>query len=183
MPDLKQTEKNMQAAIDHLRHELTNLRTGRANPTVFENLKIEVYGTQMRMRDVANITCPDARQILITPFDSSNSAAIGKSIEKANLGFTPVVDGNAVRINIPPMDESVRKEMAKQAGKRREEAKISIRNVRRDANEFAKRQKNDGDITEDQQKGNEKKIQVLTDKFCKVADEVAAAKEKEILEV
>jgi len=180
MSTLDQTEKNMKAAIEHLQDELKKIRTGKANPSMVEDVSIDVYGTHMRLRDLASITTPEARQILITPFDANNSDVIGKSIEKANLGFMPIVDGNAVRINIQPMDESVRNDMVKLCHKKREESKISIRNVRKDSNDSVKKQKADGDIGEDIMKKLEKDIQDLTDKFCKQADDISAAKEKEV---
>jgi len=180
MSTLDQTEGKMKAAIEHLKDELKKIRTGMANPAMVEDLPIDVYGTQMRLRDLASITTPEARQILITPFDVNNAEVIGKSIEKANLGFMPIVDSNAVRINIPPMDENIRNDMVKLCHKRREESKISIRNVRRDSNESVRKQKTDGDIGEDIMKKLEKDIQDLTDKFCKQADDLSAGKEKEV---
>ena len=180
MSIIDQTEQKMKASIEHLSDELKKIRTGQANPAMVENVNVEVYGTAMKLRDVASITSPEPRQLLITPFDANNNSAIGKGIEKANLGFMPIVDGNVVRVNIPPMDDSVRQDMVKLCHKRREEAKVSIRNVRRESNEAARKQKNDGDISEDLEKKFEKDIQVLTDKYCKVADEVSAVKEKEV---
>ena len=170
----------MKAAIEHLVEELKKIRTGHANPAMVEDLQVEVYGTNMRLREVASITTPEPRQLLITPYDANNASVIGKGIEKANIGFTPIVDGNAVRINIPPMDESLRQEMVKTCHKKREDAKISVRNVRREANDSVRKQKNDGDIGEDIMKKMEKEIQELTDKYCKVADEESLKKENEV---
>lgn len=183
MSILDQTEKKMKAALDHLQDELKKIRTGQANPAMVENIQVEVYGSQMRLRDVASITTPEMRQILITPYDAHNASAIGKSIERANLGFMPIVDGNAVRINIPPMDESLRNEMVKLCHKKREESKISIRNVRREANEAVRKQKTSGDMSEDIMKKLEKNIQDLTDKYCKKADDLSASKEKEVSKI
>ena len=117
---------------------------------------VEVYGSQMRIKDTASITAPEPRHAPHHPFDSQNTGAIGKAIEKANLGVMPIVDGNVVRIKIPPMDESMRKEMVKLCHKRREEAKVSIRNIRRDGNEAVRKQKADGEIAEDIMKKLEK---------------------------
>src|SRR5262249_5243225 len=120
---LDQTKSKMVAAIEHLKHELNSIRTGRANPGMLDHVTVEVYGSQMRIKELASITTPEPRQLLITPFDRSHASAIGKAIEKANLGFMPIVDGNAVRIKIPAMDENMRKEMVKLCFKRLEEVK------------------------------------------------------------
>ena len=117
-----EAKEGMQAAVDHLDAELQNIRTGRANPSLIETVKVEVYGTPMNLRDVANITSPEPRQLLVTPYDNNNAGAIRNGIEKANLNLNPILDGHVVRINIAPMDESQRKEMAKLAHKRGEEA-------------------------------------------------------------
>ena len=175
-----QIKEKMLAAIEHFRNELKSIRTGRANPAMLDHVMIEVYGSQMRIKELASITVPEARQILITPFDSTNKGAIAKAIEKANLGFMPMVDGNLVRIKIPPMDESMRKEMIKLCHKRAEEAKVGVRNIRRDANELARKQKADGVLPEDALKKLEKVIQELTDKSCKEVDDIAQKKEVEI---
>lgn len=177
---LDQAKAKMAAALEHLKNELKAIRTNRANPAMLDGISVEVYGSTMRIKEVANITCPEQRLILITPFDPSTTNAIGKSIEKANLGFLPIVDGNAIRIKIPPMDENGRKEMVKQCHKKKEEAKISIRNIRRECNDAAKKQKADGDLTEDVLKKLEKNVQELTDKSCKEADDLAEKKEKEV---
>lgn len=180
MSIIDQTEQKMKASIDHLTDELKKIRTGQANPAMLENVTVEVYGTSMKLRDVASITTPEPRQLLVTPYDANNTQVIGKGIEKANLGFRPIVDANVVRINIPQMDESVRQEMVKLCHKKREEAKVSIRNVRRDSNEAVRKQKTDGEIGEDMEKKFEKDIQILTDKYCKIADDVSSVKEKEV---
>lgn len=177
---LDQVKAKMAAAIEHLKEELKSIRTGRANPAMLDHIMVEVYGTQMRIKDLASITVPEPRQLLITPFDNTNKGVIAKSIEKANLGVMPLVDGNIVRIKIATMDENSRKEMIKLCHKRLEECKVGVRNVRRDSNEGVRKQKNDGLIAEDEMKKAEKQIQELTDKFCKEADEITAKKEKEV---
>jgi len=176
-------EKKMDVVIEHLQIELKNIRTGRANPSILDGVTVEVYGTQMRLRDIATVASPESRQILITPFDVSNTSAIGKAIETSDMGFRPIVDANAVRINIPQMDESIRKEMVKQCKKKGEDCKIGIRNVRRECNDYVKKQKVDGEIPEDVMKSLEKRVQDLTDKFCRTADEFAEKKEKEVLSI
>lgn len=176
-------KEGMQQAIDHLKHELKGLRSSRANPALLDGVVVEVYGTQMKLKELANVTTPEARQLLITPFDPSTTQAIAKAIENANLGVRPLVEGQSIRMNIPPMDESTRKEIVKQCKKKGEEAKVSIREVRRKSNEIVRKQKADGDIPEDLMKKEEKRIQDLTDSFCSQVDQICAEKEKEILSV
>lgn len=175
-----QTKAKMTAAIDHLKEKLKGIRTNRANPGMVDSITVEVYGSPMRLKDLASITAPEPRQLLITPYDANNRGAIGKAIERANLGFMPIVDGNVVRIKIPQMDEKMREDMKKVCHKEGEETKIVIRNARRDGNDTARRQKKDGIIAEDEMKRLEKDIQELTDKFCKEVDILVANKEKEI---
>ena len=170
-------------AIEHLKHELKSVRTGRANPAILDGVAVEVYGSKMKLKDVANITVPEPRQILITPYDANNASAIGKAIESSNLNIQAVVDGNAVRVNIPPMDEAVRKDMVKLCKKKAEEGKVAVREVRRRFNDEAKKAKSANDITEDDQKRTEKNIQELTDKYCKEIDNITAIKEKEVLDI
>jgi ribosome recycling factor len=180
---MKETEKKMSGAIEHLKHDLKGLRTGRANPAVVEGVSVEVYGTQMRLHDLASIAVPEPRQLLITPYDAKNVHAIAKGIEAANLNLQPIVDGNVVRIKVPEMDQKVRQDMAKQAKKKSEEAKVGIRNARRDGNEAIRKQKIDGDVPEDVMKKTEKRIQELTDRYCTLADKLAEDKEKEIMTI
>jgi ribosome recycling factor len=179
----QQTKDQMQAALDHFKEELKNIRTGRANPGILDSVRVEAYGSQMRLKELATITTPELRQLLVTPFDQSNINAVSKAIEKANLGMMPQIDGNVIRLNIPPMDEALRKEMVKLVNKRKEECKISVRNLRRDCNDTIRKMKQDGDIAEDMLHSMEKKIQTLTDDFCKLADELAAIREKEVMTV
>lgn len=180
MSILDQTKSKMTDAIEHLKNELKSIRTGRANPAMLDQIFVEVYGSMMRIKELASVTSPEPRQLLITPFDHTNKGHISKAIEKANLGVMPIVDGNVVRIKIPPMDDAMRKEMIKLCSKKCEEAKVGIRNERRHANDTLKRQKNDGHMAEDEVKKLEKTIQELTDKFCKEADDITAKKEKEV---
>lgn len=180
---VKDTQKQMQQAIDHLNDDLKGIRTGRANPSLIEGVHVDVYGTKMRITDVATISAPEPRQLLVSPFDVQNVHAIAKSIEEANLNLQPIKDANVVRINIPEMDASVRQDMVKLAKRKCEEAKVRIRNIRRDANDTVKKQKSSGEIAEDLMKKLEKSIQENTDNFCKKADELTAIKEKEILTI
>ena len=180
---LKETEKKMNGALDHLKHELKGLRTGRANPAIVESVFVDVYGSQMRLQDMASIAAPEPRQLVITPYDTKNIHAVAKGIEAANLNLQPMVDGNVVRIRIPEMDQKVRQDMVKIAKKKAEETKVAIRNARREGNETIKKQKADGDIPEDVMKKKEKSIQELTDKFCLLADKIVDDKEKEIMTI
>lgn len=178
-----QVKAAMQAALDHLKQELKALRSGRANPAMLDRVMVEIYGSMTPLKSVANVSVPEPRQILITPFDPSTAHAIGKGIEAANLGVHPIVDAKGVRLNIPPMDETIRKQIAKQCKELGEKAKISMREVRRKYNEMVRKQKADGVIPEDMMKKLEKSIQDLTDRFCKEADTACADKEKEIMTV
>jgi len=179
----KEIQKDMDASIEHLQTELKNLRTSRANPSILDSVKVEIYGTNMRLKDLATVSTPEPRQLLVSPFDNNNVNTVSKAIENANLNLQPSVDGNVIRIQVPPMDESIRKETVKVCKKKGEEAKVSIRETRRKYNEKARKQKQDGEIAEDQLKRFEKMIQENTDKSCKKIDEMCAAKEKDILQV
>jgi len=179
----EQTKAKMQAALEHFKTDLKNLRTNRANPGMLDGVMVEAYGTQMRSKERGDVTVPEPRQLLISPFDPQTSAAIAKGIEKANLNLQPVVEGQIIRINVPPMDESMRKQIVKQGKQKAEDAKIVIRDIRRKNNEVARKQKADGLITEDVMKKEEKGIQELTDKFCKEIDDLFSAREKEIMTV
>lgn len=178
-----QSKSKMQAAVDHFKIELKNLRTNRANPGMVEGVLVDVYGSQMRLKELGNITTPEPRQILITPFDPQTALAIAKGIEKANLNLQPRVEGSAIRINVPPMDQSVRLTIVKQGKEKAEQAKIVIREIRRTYNDMVRKQKASGEVTEDIMKKTEKTIQELTDQFCREIDHLFASKEKEILAV
>jgi ribosome recycling factor len=178
-----EVKATMQEAVEHVKKELKSLRSSRANPGMLDNVMVEIYGTKMKIRDLANVTVPESRQLLITPYDANNAAAISKGIEIANLSIQPQVDGNVIRINIPPMDESVRKDIAKQCKEKCEKGKVTIRDIRRKYNDVVKKQKTTGDITEDEVKSFEKVIQTHTDKFCEEIDIIGKEKEKEIMEI
>lgn len=174
-------KKEMQAVLTHLGSELKNIRTGRANPAILDGVTVEVYGSPMRLADVSNVTIPESRQLLITPYDANHVGAILKAIQQANLSVKVQGEGNAVRLTIPPMDEETRKEMVKQVHRKCEEGKVGARNVRRKFNDMARKKKADGLIPEDELKRSEKKIQELTDEICKQMDDLVAKKEKEII--
>jgi len=183
MTVLDQTKAKMQQAVEHFKTELKNLRSNRANPAVLEHITVEVYGAHMSIKQLASVTAPEARQLLIAPYDPQTSGAIAKAIENANLNLQPVVENGVIRIHVPPMDEVMRRNIAKQAKEGAEKAKIVIRDIRRKSNETIRQQKADSEITEDQMKKGEKIIQELTDQNCKVIDDLFVAKEKEILTV
>jgi ribosome recycling factor len=178
-----QVKAAMQAVLEHLKQELKTLRSGRASSSMLDKVQVEVYGSHVPLRNVANITVAEARQIVVTPFDTSTVHAVAKGIDAANIGVNAMVDGKIIRINVPPMDESVRKQIAKQCKELGEKSKIAMREVRRKFNELVRKQKTDGEITEDLIKKYEKTIQDLTEKFCKDADATCAEKEKEIMTV
>ncbi len=177
------TKIKMKEAVEHFKKELSFLRTGRANPSMFDSVNIEVYGSSMKLRELANISCPEPRQIVISPFDPQTIGPIAKSIEKANLNVNPIAEGTFIRINIPPLDESMRKEIVKQGKKKAEDTKIVIREIRRKGNDHVRKQKAEGIIAEDEMKKAEKTIQELTDENCKSIDDLFTAKEKEIMTV
>ncbi len=179
----EKAKQKMQSALDHLKEDLKGIRTGRANPGAFENVAVEVYGSTVRLRDVAQISAPDARQVMITPFDPQTASSIQKSIEKANLNVKPVLDGTLIRISIAPMDGNAREAMCKQCKKFAEDSKIHVRQIRKESNDTLKKQKNDKVIGDDILHAEEKKIQELTDDFCKKCDELAHQKEKEVMTI
>jgi ribosome recycling factor len=178
-----QVKVAMQVALDHLKQELKALRTGRANASMLDKVVVEAYGARSSLKEISTVSVPESRQIVVMPFDISNLQAIRKGIEAANLGVNPMVDGKVVRIPIPPMDEAVRKQIAKQCKDLGEKSKVVMREVRRKYNELVRKQKADGIIPEDVMKKTEKTIQELTDRFCKDVDAVTAEKEKEVMTV
>lgn len=183
MSIVKDTENKMKNAIEHFKVDLKNLRTGRANPGVLEGVTVDLYGSHMRLKDVAQVSVADSRQLLVSPYDPQSVSAIAKGIEKANLNLMPIVDGHLVRVPVPPLTEEIRKETVKVGKKKAEEVKIQLRDIRRKANDTVKKQKTDNEISEDMVKKLEKQVQELTDKFCKEVDTLFAQKEKDIMEV
>jgi len=178
-----QVKAAMQATLAHLKTDLKALRTGRASGAIFDKVQVEIYGASMPVKSISNINVPEARLIVITPFDPRNVHAIAKGIEAANLGVNPIVDGNVIRVPVPPPDEALRKQIAKQCREYGEKSKIVLREIRRKYNELVRKQKADGVIPEDQMKKNEKVIQETTDKYCKEIDAVCVEKEKEIMTI
>jgi ribosome recycling factor len=184
MSIVKQTESKMKTLLEHFKDDLKSLRSNRANPAMLDSVFVEAYGSKMRIKELASITTPENRQILISPFDPQMLQSIAKGIEKDyTLNLRPVIEGGQIRINIPPMDGSMREKLAKQVDAKAEEQKIAIRGVRQSGNESARKQKAEGLITEDQMKKDEKEIQKLTDTFCKEVENVAKAKKQELMTV
>ena len=173
-------EEKMESTINSLDYKFTNVRAGRANPSMLDGITVEYYGSQTPLKQLANISIPEARQLMIKPFDKGILGGIEKAIFEANIGITPNNNGECIFLVIPPLTEDRRKELAKDAQKYGEEAKIAIRNVRRDANDAIKKDK---ELPEDEQKQTLEESQKLTDKYIKDVDSICEAKKKEILNV
>lgn len=180
---MKNTETKMEKAIASLNNDFAAIRAGRANPAILDKVTVEYYGVATPITQVGTISVPEARTITIQPWDITILSDIEKAILKSDIGINPNNDGKCIRLNFPPLTEERRKELAKGISKRGEEAKVVVRGIRRDSLEGFKKQKKDGEITEDDLKDLETKVQKLTDRFVKEIDELVAAKEKEIMEV
>ncbi|MCR4846757.1 MAG: ribosome recycling factor [Eubacterium sp.] len=176
-------EQKMQKAIDALSAEYATIRAGRANPHILDKIKVEYYGTPTNLQSVANVTVPEARTLMITPWEPSLVKAIEKAIQVSDLGVNPNNDGKNVIINFPELTEERRKELAKDIKKKGDEAKVVVRNARRDANEAAKKQSKAGEISEDELADLEDDIQKATDKFVKEIDKLIDSKTNEIMTV
>jgi ribosome recycling factor len=179
--DKADLERRMKGAVDSLRHDLSGLRTGRANTALLEPITVEVYGSNMPITQVATISAPEPRLLSVQVWDKSNIGPVEKAIRSAGLGLNPINDGNTLRLPIPDLTEERRKELAKIAGQYAEKARIAIRNVRRDGMEALKADENKKEISEDDRKRSEADVQKLTDEMIKAADDTATQKEKEIL--
>ncbi|SFS54488.1 ribosome recycling factor [Marininema halotolerans] len=177
-----QTDR-MEKSIQTLKRDLATLRAGRATPALLDKVTVEYYGSEMPINQTANISTPEPRLLLIQPWDKSSLSEIERAILKSDLGLTPSNDGNVIRIAIPALTEQRRAELVKVAKKTGEEAKVAIRNIRRDGNDEVKKLEKSGDISEDDARRGQEEIQKLTDRFIKEADQVVEAKEKEIMEV
>lgn len=176
------TEESMNNSIDHLQNELAKIRAGKASPAMLGGLRVEYYGTPTPLNQVANVSTSDARTLVIQPWEKKMLAAIERSIFEANLGFTPMNDGEVVRINVPALTEERRKDLVKRAHQLGEDSKVSIRNARRDANNEVKKAVKNG-YPEDAGKRVEDQIQALTDKFSKKVEDMIKAKEADIMTI
>ncbi len=183
MGNYPHVEEKMNKRVEGFNSELKTIRAGRANAQVLDKVAIDYYGTMTPVAQVGSISSPEPRMLVIQPWDVSVLKEIEKAILKSEVGVTPQNDGKVIRLAFPPLTEERRKELVKTVKKYSEEAKVQVRNARRDAMDDYKAQKKNGEVTEDELKTIEKDIQALTDKYIKEIDEITAAKEKEILEV
>ncbi len=181
--DTKEYEGKMIKSLSSYRENLSTIRAGKANPDVLKKIEVEYYGSPTAISSIAEIKVADARTITITAWDKSAMKGIEKAILTSDLGIHPQNDGACIRLTFPPMTEERRKELSKQVAKLGEDAKVAIRNIRRDANDKTKLMKKNSATTEDEAKSSDKAIQDLTDKFIKDIDAVTAAKTKEIMEI
>lgn len=180
---LDETKEKMEKTLNHYKEELKSVRTGRASVSLFDGIRVDYYGTPTPLSGVATISTPEARLIVISPWDATIIPTIEKAILNGNMGFNPSNDGKIIRIPIPPLTEERRKEFVKMIKKMSEDTKVAIRNERRDANDSLKKLEKDKEISEDDLKKAQDKVQVVTDEFIKKVDVVTEAKEKDIMEI
>lgn len=176
---LMETELNMQSAIENMEKRLLNIRAGRANPAILDSVMVNYYGALTPLKQLATISIPEARQLMIKPFDKGSLNAIEKGIYEANIGLTPNNNGEVIILNIPALTEDTRKEYVKQVKGMAEETKIALRNIRQDANNDIKKL----EITEDEKKSGNEDVQALIDKYNKIVDEKAKNKETELMQI
>ena len=181
--DFKDYSRRMDKALEHLDEEFGAVRAGRANAKVLDRISVEYYGSETPLNGVATISSPDARTLVIQPWDTSLLKEIQKAILASDLGINPQNDGRVVRLTFPQLTEERRKELTKQVKKYAEDAKVAMRNIRRDGMDYIKKLKKNSEITEDDQKKAEKDLQDILDKYIKKADEALAAKEKELMAI
>lgn len=183
MIDLSAAERRMQGAVESVKREFSTIRTGRANPAILDRVEVEVYGSRMDLRSVANVGVPEARLLMVTPFDPNSLKPIERAIENANIGLNPQNDGKVIRLPIPELTEERRREMIRMARNMSEEARVSVRNVRRDEMRDVHELRKEGEISEDEERRAEDELQKFTDRYVKVIDDAVAEKESELLEV
>lgn len=183
MDSLATVQSNMEKAIEHLKHELSRLRTGRATPALVENIKVDYYGTPTPIKQVGQISIPDPKTIQIASWDQSAIPLLEKAIIAANVGLTPMVDGKIIRLNVPALTEDRRKDLVKQVKKLGEDARISVRGVRRDANEATKAREKSKELSEDDSKKEAEKIQKITDQVTAEIEKIIDAKSKDLMTV
>jgi ribosome recycling factor len=176
-------EASMRKSVEATQRTFNTIRTGRANPSLLDKIQVEYYGAETPLKSLATITTPDSQTIQIQPFDAGSINVIEKAIAMSDLGLTPNNDGKAIRINIPPLTEDRRKDLCKIAAKYAEEGKVALRNIRRDAIEKVKKQEKEGELSEDQSRDEQDKVQKLTDRFIAELEKHLATKEAEILKV
>ena len=183
MENIKDIEGRMQKSVDNLKEEYVTIRAGRANPQILDRLRVDYYGTPTPIQQVANVSVPEARMIQIQPWEASLIKDIEKAILVSDLGLTPNNDGKTIRLVFPELTEDRRKELAKDIKKKGDNAKVAIRNIRRDANDAIKKENKAGDISDDEAKNSEDEIQKITDKYIAMIDSAIDDKTKEILTV
>ncbi|WP_226034917.1 ribosome recycling factor [Aquibacillus saliphilus] len=180
---ISETKSKMSQAVQAFSKQLATVRAGRANPAILNGIFVDYYGAPTPLNQLSSISVPEARLLVITPFDKSSTGDIEKAIQKADLGLSPSSDGNVIRLNIPALTEERRKELVKVVGKYAEEAKVQVRNIRRESNDQLKKAEKNGDITEDDLRGFQDDVQQETDKHIIEVDKLVDGKEKEIMEV
>ena len=180
---LDETREKMQRAVSHTKGEFSSIRTGRAAPALVEKIPVEYYGSEVPLQQLASFQVPEARQLLITPYDKGSMGAIEKAITKSDIGLTPNVDGTVVRLNIPALTEERRKDLVKLVHKRMEEARVEIRNHRRDVGDDVKKAEKAGDLTADDSRRELELLQKVTDRWTAEVDRVGKHKETEIMDV
>jgi ribosome recycling factor len=180
---VKDLETRMQAAVDLLAREFSGVRTGRANTALLDSVRVEAYGTPTPISQMASLSVPDPRTLAIQPWDTSQMAAIEKAILKSDLGLTPSSDGKVIRLTMPALTEERRKQLARTVGKLAEEARVAVRNIRRDANDRLKALARDKKVSQDEERRGHEQIQKITDKFVGRVDELTKKKEQEILAI
>ena len=176
-------EEKMKNSVEHLERELAAVRAGRANPAVLDKVTVDYYGAPTPIQQVASVAVSEARTLTITPWDRSLLRPISKAIQASDVGINPIDDGQTIRLNFPAPNEERRRQLAKDVSKMGEEAKVAIRNVRREAMDKAKAMKKAGELTEDSQKTMEEDVQKITDKYIKLVDKAVEEKQKEIMSV
>ena len=179
--DFSEYGRKMDKGLDHLQEEFGAVRAGRANPRVLDRISVEYYGSETPLNGVATISSPDARTLVVQPWDTKLLKDIEKAIQMSDLGINPQNDGRVIRLIFPMLTEERRKELVKQVKKYGEDAKVAMRNVRRDGMDYVKKLKKNSEITEDEQKKAEKDLQDMLDKYTKKVDEATAVKEKELM--
>jgi ribosome recycling factor len=180
---LTESEQHMEKSVDVLRRELSNIRTGRANPAIIEHLSVDYYGAPTPLLQLASISAPDSRQLIVQPYDRTAIGNIERAIRQSDLGFNPTNEGTLIRISIPVLTEERRRDLVKLVHKRTEESKVAIRNVRRDSMDTLRKMRKNKEISEDEEDVAEEELQKLTDRFIREADGIGNAKEREMMEV
>lgn len=180
---IQSTKQKITASLEAFDRELASIRTGRANPSLVENLAVEAYGAVMKLQELASITAPEPTMLVVQPYDGSIAGTIANAVRTSNLNLNPVVDGTVIRLPLPPLTTERRQEMVKMVNQKTEQARVSVRSIRHDALSELKKAKDDGDISQDEQAGYEKRIQDAVEAANKQIEQVAGHKEEELLKI